>query len=161
MTSQCVVFSGDKYLTTRPITNKGFKTNEDRARVYKEVQRLDEWPGEDYDGTSVSGRSTSGSSRKDSSLSIDGPLTVKRSSTTFSEPAQSRWEPSGTKDCPTQIVEVTFPQHQIRLMIAATPGSLSGLIEKLETRMGAPAESRWLTPGDTGGARQRPRLYYL
>jgi C1A family cysteine protease len=52
-TSQCVVFSGDKYLTTRPITNKGFKTNEDRERVYKEVQKLDEWPGEDYDGTSV------------------------------------------------------------------------------------------------------------
>jgi hypothetical protein len=53
MTSQCVVYSGYKYLTTRPITNKGFKTNEDRARVYKEVQELDEWPGTDYEGTSV------------------------------------------------------------------------------------------------------------
>jgi hypothetical protein len=48
-----VIYACDKYLTTWPIRNKGFKTPEERAKIYKEVQRIDEWPGEDYDGTSV------------------------------------------------------------------------------------------------------------
>jgi C1A family cysteine protease len=52
-TSQCVVYACDKYLTSSPIRNKGFGSAEGREAVYKEVQRLDEWPGEDYDGTSV------------------------------------------------------------------------------------------------------------
>jgi C1A family cysteine protease len=52
-TSQCVIFSGDKYLTSWPVRNKGFLTNQERARIYKQVQAIDEWPGEDYDGTSV------------------------------------------------------------------------------------------------------------
>jgi C1A family cysteine protease len=51
--STCVVHAADKFLTTKPISNKGWANFEERNRVYKEVQKLDEWPGEDYDGTSV------------------------------------------------------------------------------------------------------------
>lgn len=54
-TSQCVIYSADKWLTTHPVVNPGFTSAEERTRVYREVQRIDEWPGEepDYDGTSV------------------------------------------------------------------------------------------------------------
>jgi hypothetical protein len=52
-TSQCVIYSGDGWLGASPIRNKGFGTAERRHVVYKEVQRLDEWPGENYEGTSV------------------------------------------------------------------------------------------------------------
>jgi len=52
-TSQCVIDACDKYLTTWPVRNKGFKAAEERTRIYKEVQRLDEWDGENYEGTSV------------------------------------------------------------------------------------------------------------
>lgn len=50
-TSECVGYSGVKYLTTAPVYNKPLDPHE----LYKECQRTDEWPGEDYDGTSVRG----------------------------------------------------------------------------------------------------------
>lgn len=51
-TSQCVAYSGVKYLTTSPVLNKPPFTP---AELYVECQRNDEWPGEepDYEGTSV------------------------------------------------------------------------------------------------------------
>jgi C1A family cysteine protease len=52
-TSECVIHSMDKYLTSYPVKNVGFGTPQERTRIYKEVQKVDEWPGEDYDGTSV------------------------------------------------------------------------------------------------------------
>lgn len=54
-TSQCVVYTGDNLLRARPVCNKGFLTAEGRTREYKEVQKLDQWPGEDYDGSSILG----------------------------------------------------------------------------------------------------------
>ncbi len=48
-TSQCVAYSGVRYLTSGPICNKPIPFEE----LYLECQRLDEWEGEDYDGTSV------------------------------------------------------------------------------------------------------------
>lgn len=48
-TSQCVAYSGARYLATGPIMNRPPPFEE----LYKECQRRDEWPGEDYDGTSV------------------------------------------------------------------------------------------------------------
>lgn len=54
-TSQCVIYATDKFLTAAPVLNEGFGTDEARTRVYREVQKLDEFPGEGYDGTSVRG----------------------------------------------------------------------------------------------------------
>jgi hypothetical protein len=49
-TSQCVAYSGSKYLTCHPICNKPPMTE---AEFYHQCQLVDEWPGTDYDGTSV------------------------------------------------------------------------------------------------------------
>jgi hypothetical protein len=49
-TPQCVAYSGSKYLTCHPICNKPPMTE---AELYHQCQLVDEWPGEDYDGTSV------------------------------------------------------------------------------------------------------------
>lgn len=48
-TSQCVAYSGGKYLMAHPVVN----AVPDLSTLYRDCQRVDEWPGEDYDGTSV------------------------------------------------------------------------------------------------------------
>lgn len=48
-TSMCVAYSGGKYLLTHPVVN----ALPDLPALYRDCQLLDEWPGEDYDGTSV------------------------------------------------------------------------------------------------------------
>lgn len=50
-TSQCVAYSGVRYLTSGPICNQPIPFEE----LYIECQKADEWPGEDYEGTSVRG----------------------------------------------------------------------------------------------------------
>jgi hypothetical protein len=55
-TSECVVHSMDSYFTASPVRNVSFGSAQRRTQVYKEIQRnYDEWPGDDYDGTSVRG----------------------------------------------------------------------------------------------------------
>lgn len=50
-TSQCVAYSGIKYLMTYPVRNRPKQTP---AEIYGECLKVDEWPGEDWDGgTSV------------------------------------------------------------------------------------------------------------
>jgi hypothetical protein len=52
-TPHCVGYSGYQWLYTSPVRNKkmGFGPSD----LYKEAQKVDEWEGEDYDGTSVRG----------------------------------------------------------------------------------------------------------
>ena len=56
-TPYCVAFSWAHWLAAGPITQK--KSREggvapfDTTYLYNEAQKVDEWPGEDYDGTSV------------------------------------------------------------------------------------------------------------
>lgn len=52
-TPMCVGFSCWKLLQSGPVVNK--PTDYTPEDVYAEAQRLDEWPGEDYEGTSVRG----------------------------------------------------------------------------------------------------------
>jgi hypothetical protein len=49
-TSQCVAYSGTHYLKAGPICQRAPMPQE---QLYKRCQREDEWPGEDYEGTSV------------------------------------------------------------------------------------------------------------
>jgi hypothetical protein len=53
----CVAFSWTHWLAAGPITQKssriGGKTPYDTTYLYTEAQKVDEWPGENYDGTSV------------------------------------------------------------------------------------------------------------
>lgn len=47
---QCVAYGWEHYLLASPIKNKLYKTPQE---LYDEAQAADEWPGNDYDGTSV------------------------------------------------------------------------------------------------------------
>ena len=47
----CVGFGWAHELSARPAVRP--QTNEDAFRIYHEAQRVDAWPGEDYEGTSV------------------------------------------------------------------------------------------------------------
>lgn len=49
-TSQCVAYSGIKYLTSGPIVNRPAFTPD---ALYRQCQLGDEWPGTAYEGTSV------------------------------------------------------------------------------------------------------------
>lgn len=51
-TSQCVAYACQKYLLTHKIVNRPQESSE---ALYKRAQGLDEWPGDNYDGTSVNG----------------------------------------------------------------------------------------------------------
>ena len=54
---QCVAYSWTHWLASGPITQKtkrvGGVAPFDPVFLYNEAQKIDEWPGEDYDGTSV------------------------------------------------------------------------------------------------------------
>jgi hypothetical protein len=53
----CVAYSWAHWLAAGPITQKksrtGGKAPVDTTYLYTEAQKVDQWPGEDYDGTSV------------------------------------------------------------------------------------------------------------
>jgi C1A family cysteine protease len=48
-TSQCVAYAWNHWLSASPVRNQQVSHQE----LYDECQKNDEWPGEDYDGTSV------------------------------------------------------------------------------------------------------------
>lgn len=52
-TSSCVGFSWTGWLTAGPVTQISRDWNSHALSTYSEAQRLDEWEGEAYDGTSV------------------------------------------------------------------------------------------------------------
>lgn len=52
-TSQCVGYSWAHWLEDGPTTQKGTAPILDPLIIYKEAQKIDAWPGEEYEGTSV------------------------------------------------------------------------------------------------------------
>jgi hypothetical protein len=52
-TSQCVGYSWTHWLEDGPVTHKGNAPIINPAELYNSAQLIDEWPGENYDGTSV------------------------------------------------------------------------------------------------------------
>ncbi len=51
-TSECVGHAARSWLTAGPFVNKN---GPDQHEIYREARKVDEWPGESYDGTSVRG----------------------------------------------------------------------------------------------------------
>ena len=51
----CVGYAWTHWLEDGPVTQRGLTPTVDPDTLYKEAQRADEWPGEDYDGTSIRG----------------------------------------------------------------------------------------------------------
>jgi hypothetical protein len=52
-TSQCVAYSWAHWIEDGPVTHRGAAPVLAPAVLYKAAQKVDEWPGEAYDGTSV------------------------------------------------------------------------------------------------------------
>lgn len=52
-TPQCVGYAWAHWIDDGPIKHIGPKPNTNPTLIYKEAQKIDEWPGENYDGTSV------------------------------------------------------------------------------------------------------------
>src|SRR5688500_1057672 len=52
-TSECVAYSRVHWLADGPVVHPGPHPIIDPHWLYVEAQKIDEWPGEDYDGTSV------------------------------------------------------------------------------------------------------------
>ncbi len=53
-TSQCVAYAFSHWLEDGPVTQPDLVADKDFAlAIYGDAQRVDEWPGENYDGTSV------------------------------------------------------------------------------------------------------------
>lgn len=52
-TSQCVGFAWSHWIDDGPILHNGPKPNTNPSLIYREAQKIDEWPGENYNGTSV------------------------------------------------------------------------------------------------------------
>jgi hypothetical protein len=52
-TSRCVAFAGLHFLEDGPVGQRGPAPILDPDFLYHEAQKVDEWPGEEYEGTSV------------------------------------------------------------------------------------------------------------
>ena len=52
-TSICVAYSWAHWLEDGPVPQPGTAPVVDPSHLYREAQKIDEWPGEGYDGTSV------------------------------------------------------------------------------------------------------------
>lgn len=51
--SECVGYAWAHWLEDGPVTHKGTPPVVQPATIYEQAKLIDEWPGEDYDGTSV------------------------------------------------------------------------------------------------------------
>ncbi len=51
--SQCVAYAWVHWIHHAPLTFPGKNPVINQTELYKEAQKIDEWPGENYDGTSV------------------------------------------------------------------------------------------------------------